>query len=120
MSDIEVAAAGLLVTGFWVLALARVTRLIVSDRLTDFLRVWAYNRSRGAESLLTYFLQCPWCVSMWLGFGSAWVIWLQVDWPGYMYPLVALAGSYLVGVMATNLESDEHIEVEIQEDDNDE
>lgn len=97
----------------WVLALARVTRLIVADKLTDFLRIWAYKRSRGGESYLTYFLQCPWCVSMWLGFGTAWVVWLVADWPGYLYPLVALAGSYAVGVLATNLEPHDDIDVEI-------
>lgn len=106
----------LLITGLWVLALARVTRLLVADRLTDFIRVWAYHRSQGAETLLTYFVQCPWCVSMWLGFGTAWVIWLQVDWPGYLYPLVALAGSYLVGISASNLEPSDELDIEIVDD----
>lgn len=107
---------GALTGGLWVLALARVTRLVVADRLTDFLRIWAYHRSQGAESLLTYFVQCPWCVSMWLAFATAWIIWFQVDLPGYMYPLVALSGSYLVGLLATNLEDHEDIDVEITDD----
>lgn len=106
----------LLTAGLWVFALARATRLIVADRLTDFLRIWAYKRSKGAETYLTYFLQCPWCVSMWLGFATAWVIWLRVDWPGYMYPLVALSGSYLVGIFASNLEDHDDIDVEITDD----
>lgn len=110
----SITAIGLL--GLWVLALARLTRLIVADRLTDFLRIWAYKRSRGADTYLTYFVKCPWCVSMWLGFGTAWVVWLIADWPGYVYPLVALAGSYLVGVLAENLESSDDIDVEIIDD----
>ena len=105
-----------LTAGLWVLALARVTRLIVADRLTDFLRVWAYKRSRGGESMLTYFVQCPWCISMWLGFATAWIIWLQADIPGYLYPLVALSGSYLVGLLATNLEDSDDVDVEITDD----
>lgn len=109
-------AMALLTGGLWVFALARVTRLIVADRLTDFLRIWAYKRSKGAETYLTYFVQCPWCVSMWLGFATAWIIWLQVDWPWYLYPLVSLTGSYLVGVFAENLEPDDDIEVEIEDD----
>ncbi len=100
--------------GLWALALARLTRLIVADRLTDFLRVWAYRRSKGAETYLTYFLQCPWCVSMWLGFGTAWVIWWHPA--PVLYILAALAASYLVGLMASNLEPDDDIEVEIEDD----
>lgn len=106
----------LLTTGLWVLALARVTRVIVADQLTDFIRIWAYKRSKGAETKLTYFVQCAWCMSMWLGFATAWVIWLQVDWPGYLYPLVALSGSYLVGLFASNLEPDDEMQVEIVND----
>jgi hypothetical protein len=105
----------LLTTGFWVLALARVTRLMTKDEITDFLRVWIYGRW-GESSTAGYFATCPWCWSMWLGFGTAWVVWLAADWPWYLYPLVALSGSYLVGVSAENLESDEHVEVEIVED----
>lgn len=102
--------------GLWVLSLARVTRLIVADKLTDFLRIWAYRRSKGAETYLTYFLQCPWCVSMWLGFATAWVVWLPGALPGYLYPLLALAASYVVGIFASNLEPNDDIEVEIEDD----
>ena len=107
----------LLMTGLWVLALARVTRLTVSDRHTDFLRIWAYKKSKGAETLLTYFVQCPWCVSMWLAFATLWPIYMLTGTDWRMYPLVALAGSYVVGILAENLESDDDIEVEIEDDD---
>lgn len=109
-------AMTVIVMGLWVLSLARVTRLLVADQLTDFLRIWAYHKSKGAETYLTYFLKCAWCMSMWLAFGTAWVIWLHVDWPLYLYPLVALSGSYVVGVFATNLEPDDDIDVEIIND----
>lgn len=112
-------AMALLTAGLWVFALARVTRLLVADRLTDFLRIWAYRRSGGGESMLTYFVQCPWCVSMWLGFATAWIVWLQVDWGWYLYPLIALSGSYLVGVFATKLEPHEEIDVVITTDEDD-
>jgi len=106
----------LLLLTLWTLALARITRLVVADRLTDFLRVWAYRRSRGAETYTTYFLQCPWCMSMWLGFASSPLLWLQVDWPWFAYPLVSLAGSYAVGLMAENLESDDDVDVRVEDD----
>jgi hypothetical protein len=110
-------AMDLVIAGLWVLALARVTRLVVSDRLTDFLRIWAYRRSRGAETMLTYFVQCPWCVSMWLGLGSSWAVFLLTGWDWWLYPLLSLAGSYAVGVLAENLEPDDDAEIEIVDDD---
>ena len=33
--------ADTLVTALWIIAVARATRLLTADRLTDFLRVWA-------------------------------------------------------------------------------
>lgn len=112
MTDI---ATALLTGGLWVFALARVTRFIVADRLTDFVRNWAWTRSQGRETYLTYFLECPWCVSVWLAFGTAWVIWLPGGgWPWWIYPLAALTASYMVGLMAENLE--EHDDVEIEEE----
>jgi hypothetical protein len=102
--------------GLWVLALARVTRLLTQDEITDFIRVWVYGRW-GKDSSPGYFATCPWCVSMWLGFAFAWIVWLPGgELPGYLYPLIALTGSYLVGLMASNLEPDEDIDVEIMDE----
>lgn len=48
-----------------VLAVARITRLLVDDRLTVAWRVWIVKRY-GADSLPSYLAHCPWCMSMWI------------------------------------------------------
>jgi hypothetical protein len=47
------------------LAVARVTRLLVEDRLTVSWRQWVVKRT-GTESLATYLVHCPWCMSIWI------------------------------------------------------
>lgn len=68
------------VVGF--LATARITRLLVEDRLTVAWRRWVVRRW-GEDSLPSYFVHCPWCMSMWLAapimvpaalFPNKWVI----------------------------------------------
>lgn len=96
----------------WVLALARLTRLINADELTDPLRIWIMHKT-GPESKWSYFVGCPWCVSMWLGLASApFALWLT-DLELWLWPVVALAGSHLTGLLA-GLDN-EHIEVEVEE-----
>lgn len=104
----------LLILGLWVVALARATRLLIRDEITDFIRVWVFTRY-GAESKAGYFVTCPWCVGLWLSLASTpYVIWLT-GWSWWMYPLIAGAGSYVVGILAERVESDEDIEVEIRD-----
>lgn len=47
------------------LAVARITRLLVDDRLTVRWRQWIVRRY-GTESLMSYLVHCPWCMSMYL------------------------------------------------------
>lgn len=47
------------------LAVARITRLLVEDRLTVRWRQWIVRRY-GAESLPSYLVHCPWCMSIWI------------------------------------------------------
>ena len=48
------------------LAVARLTRLLVDDEITVSIRRWVIKRW-GEESKLTYFIHCPWCTSIWIG-----------------------------------------------------
>lgn len=106
----------LMIYALWALALARLTRLLTADEITDFIRVWAYKRAHGGENKLTYFVQCPWCMGMWLSFATVWSVFLVSDlWSWWLYPVLALSGSYLVGLMASNLEPDDDTEIEISE-----
>ena len=49
-----------------VLATMRLTRLMVEDRIMLAYRVWA-RKKWGDESLAAYFVDCPWCTSIWVG-----------------------------------------------------
>lgn len=64
------------------LAVARVTRLFVEDRITLGYRRWIINKW-GPDSLGAYFAGCPWCTSIWVAallmppaalFPNRWVI----------------------------------------------
>jgi hypothetical protein len=120
----------------YVLALARLVRLINGDRITDRLRLYPAGKQKTAvlqrkEALNTgqltaaaeaeqrimrwdkvsYFVQCPWCVGMWLAFGSAWVPLYHHDNAVARYVAVALAASHLIGLFARFADTEE-IEIE--------
>lgn len=97
----------------WVLALARVTRLMTADEITDFIREAVFSRW-GEDSKQGYFATCPWCQSFWYGFASAWIVILASGVSWWWYPIIALAGSELVGLIASNLEPDDDFELEIK------
>jgi hypothetical protein len=48
------------------LAVTRLTKLLVDDRLMLSYRVWV-RKKWGEDSLAAYFVDCPWCTSMWVG-----------------------------------------------------
>lgn len=60
-------ALGLLILA---LAVARGTRLIVEDVITEPIRRFFVNRF-GEEHKLTYLVHCIFCTSIWIGFGAA-------------------------------------------------
>lgn len=47
------------------LAVARLTRLVVEDRVAIALRQWVV-RKWGEDSKPAYFIHCPWCTSLWI------------------------------------------------------
>lgn len=99
----------------WVLALARLTRLVNADTLTDPLRI-AVARRWGEDGWASYFMTCPWCVSIWLGFATAWLPVVAFGLTWWTYPLLALAGSYVTGMLA-QLDQSEDVELVQVEDD---
>lgn len=105
----------LVILGLWWLALARATRLLTKDMITDFIRIWAFKRTKGQTTALSYFTTCPWCVGMWVSLTSAWSVILLTGWSWWLYPLLFLAGSHVVGLMAENFESDDDVEIEVSE-----
>lgn len=85
------------IVGLWFLTVPSLTHLVNKDVATDRLRQWAYNRSNGAESMLTYFLECPWCVSFWVAAATAPAVIEMADWTWGLYPFLVLAARYITG-----------------------
>lgn len=81
----------------YALAVARTTKLVNSDRITKALREKLIKRLPEG-SIWSYFLVCPWCVSMWLGAIAAPLTWwwggLQVDGVSWLIAVPALALAY--------------------------
>jgi hypothetical protein len=116
----------LLILTIYVLAVARLTRLINADMVLDAPRLAIAARERqhrsvaeGLEVDLTqpklheyhrslarrwqtalYFVQCPWCVGMWLALAGAIVPIRLIGWPWWALFPVGLAASHLIGVFA--------------------
>lgn len=80
-----------------VLAVARVTRFVVADNLTEPLRTWVVGRF-GEESKLAYLVNCFWCTSIWVGAPIAGVAFLFQHWVTYML-LTWLAASQVTGLL---------------------
>jgi hypothetical protein len=81
-----------------VLAVARLTRLVVKDRIALGLRRSVVKRW-GEESMAAYFAHCPWCMSIWF---SLVVMPVAVFWPNrYVLAVLAIpAASYVTGLLA--------------------
>jgi hypothetical protein len=47
------------------LAVSRLTMLLVDDKLTVGYRQWVV-RKWGEESMISYLVHCPWCTSIWV------------------------------------------------------
>lgn len=113
----------------YALAVARLTRMITADKILERPRVafvkWAWRRSYSwikAEAkedrnkalaavmanhadrppMLAYLAFCPWCVSIWIGAGTAPLVWLWGARPWLFVPALALALSYVTGFLATH------------------
>lgn len=53
------------------LATHRLTRLVLSDKITEPARDKIFEKFDPASSQLGYLLTCPWCASIWIGAGVA-------------------------------------------------
>jgi hypothetical protein len=127
----------LMVAVVWVLAVARVTRLVNSDVVFDPVRLWVARRLSGltravAEmeelrplsvqaarlrkvqgrwNTLSYFIGCPWCVGLWVAVFTAWVpLWFSGNRVA-VYVGVVLAASHVVGLGARLADDGEDIEI---------
>lgn len=113
-------------------AVARVTRLINADTITDWLRLWPARKVSAARkgmenavlrgnqadadsfgfrvrkwNTLYEFLGCPWCIGMWAALATAWVPLYGSDVAVLQYITIALAVSHLIGVFARFADTDD-------------
>lgn len=82
-----------------VLAVARVTRLVNADRITEGPRN-AIVRRLDPEGLMAYMIFCPWCVSVYTGAAGAAAWWAWGDTRIFTAAVLALAASHVAGVLA--------------------
>ena len=107
------------------LAIFRVTRFLVEDKIIEKQRIklysWICTRDipktaedylewRSArlnnivsktepEPLMAYFITCPWCVSIWTGAIITGIVWFSTDLP---YPVLTwLASSAVTGLLSS-------------------
>ena len=84
-----------------VLATARLTRLVTEDKITERPRRYL---AKGAPGVLSYFIHCPWCVSIYTGSAVAvsWWLWGGAAW--HTASMLALAASHITGELASRAE----------------
>lgn len=88
-----------------VLTTARLTRLVVADRISQPLRTWAV-RKLGEDSGAAYFIHCPWCVSIWVGALVSAVAYLWGENPIVSAIALALSASYGAGWLVSQSEEE--------------
>ena len=90
---------------FLLIALAtyRITRIVTADKVTERPRAWAEDRAADGHPKLTYFVTCPWCVSIYIASAVVGITDLvaSVPLPG----LQALAASTVCGLIGAELDS---------------
>ena len=84
-----------LIVGF--VAVTRLTKLMVDDKIMVGYRRWIINRW-GKDSMAAYWAHCPWCTSMWV---SLLVMPVAAIWPNQwvIAGLAVPAGSMIAGLI---------------------
>lgn len=81
------------------LAVARVTRLVNSDRITQAPRD-AVVRRLDPDGLAAYMVFCPWCVSVYVGAAGSAAWWAWGETRIFTAAVAALAASHVAGMLA--------------------
>lgn len=89
----------LLTLTLYVLAAARLTRIITTDKIGEPLRARVTKRF-GASSQITYLAFCNWCLGWWVCAVLAWPAAVVAGLPWWFGFGLWPAGSWLVGVLA--------------------
>jgi hypothetical protein len=73
----------------------------------QLVRAALFARRAERWDAVLYFVECPWCVGMWLAFATAWVPLYFADNPVARYVALALAVSHLIGLCARFADTEE-------------
>lgn len=82
------------------LATARLTRLATEDQILAGPRARLIRRL-GVDHPISYLVTCPWCMSMWIAAAIAPAAWWAGSTAWFQIPAVALAFSYVTGLLAS-------------------
>ena len=86
-----------------VFASARVTRLVVTDTITDPFRTWVLRRSPWFGELVS----CPWCLGVWTSTAVVFAAWAYHGLPlPLLWPWAVAGGQMLVN--GVDLRLDRH------------
>lgn len=80
-----------------VLAVYRLTLLVVADEITRPPRDWLIERVPDRVGVL---LSCPWCMSVWISVPVAWVAYEHGGSGWFLVPALALSASAVAGFLA--------------------
>lgn len=83
----------------YALAVARLTRLVTTDRITAAPRATLLRRI-PEQHLAAYLITCDWCASIWIAAAAAPAIWWFSGRPWLLVPALGLALSYVTGRLA--------------------
>lgn len=96
----------LVVTVLYLLAVIRLTKLVVFDTIAEPFRALLSRRLRKG-SRITYVAHCPWCISVWLAAAAAPFAILAADLSWWTMPLFVFASSHLAGLLSALVIDDE-------------
>lgn len=90
----------------YALAVMRLDGLIRADGITEDARgallAWLDDRPKTLGKFIADVLECPWCLSIWIGAVAAILVWFFGDHPVMLIPALMLAFSQVTG-MSHNL-----------------
>lgn len=80
----------------YLLAVYRLTRMIMQDEILDGPRNWVYGKVKPGGKI-EYLIGCPWCLSIWVAIPLA-ILYIRSP-DGMMVAGLPLAGSAITGIL---------------------
>lgn len=80
------------------LAVYRLTKLVIDDKITEDYREAVFERFPPETTKIGFMFTCPWCISIWVGFGV--VLARKIAPEAWDATATALAASSVSGLLA--------------------